>query len=182
MAASRVDSQSIGWDLFFVDLEQLVLDHEQLKASNLSTNISLDETLLERFENAVQALGNVLPHVHHSHSLAAILSEIAHNLQLMHWDYIRHSEFPCRSRCSQVAVLSFNLPETVKTGQPGRPKHYLSHLQSSKPPTVLNFLSLKQDSTLTLLEHNALFCPLRPPYWFSLLLSLFPSVPYHRKF
>ena len=106
MAAGRVDSQSIGWDLFFVDLEQLVLDYEQLKASNLSTNISLDETLLERFENAVQALRNVLPHVHHSHSLAAMLSEIAHNLQLMYWDYIRHSEFPCRSRCSQVAVLS----------------------------------------------------------------------------
>ena len=48
MAAGGVDSQSIGWDLFFVDLEQLVLDYEQLKASNLSTNISLDETLLER--------------------------------------------------------------------------------------------------------------------------------------
>ena len=57
---------------FFVDLEQLVLDYEQLKASNLSTNISLDESLLERFENAVQALRNVLPHVHHSHSLNAI--------------------------------------------------------------------------------------------------------------
>lgn len=125
MAAGGVDSQSIGWDLFFVNLEQLVLDYEQLKASNLSTNISLDETLLERFENAVQALRNVLPHVHHSHSLAAMLSEIAHNLQLMYWDYIRHSEFPCRSRCSQVAVLSFNLPETVKTGQPGRPKFYI---------------------------------------------------------
>ena len=64
----------------------------------------------------------MLLHVHHSHSLAAILSEIAHNLQLIYWDYIRHSEFPCRSGCSQVAVLSFNLPETVKTGQPGRPK------------------------------------------------------------
>ena len=38
----------------------------------------------------------------------------------MYWDYIRHSE--CLSRCSQVAVLSFNLPETVKTKQPGRPK------------------------------------------------------------
>ena len=84
MAAGGVDSQSIGWDLFFVDLEQLVLDYEQLKASNLSTNISLDETLLERFENAVQALRNVLPYVHHSRSLAAILSEIAHYLQLMH--------------------------------------------------------------------------------------------------
>ena len=73
-AAGGVDSQSIGWDLFFVDLKQF-----KLKASNLSTNISLVETLLERFENDVQALQNVLPHVHHSHSLAAILSEIAHN-------------------------------------------------------------------------------------------------------
>ena len=83
---------AIGWDMFFIDLEQLVLDYEQLKASNFTTNYSLDETLLERFENAVQALRNVLPHVHHSHSVAAILSEIAHNLQLMYWDYIRHSE------------------------------------------------------------------------------------------
>ena len=40
----------------------------------------------------------------------------------MYWDYIRHGDFPCRSRCSQVAVLSFNLPESVKTGHPGRPK------------------------------------------------------------
>ena len=55
-------SHSIGWDLFFIDLEQLVLDYEQLKASNFTTNYSLDETLLERFENAVQALRNVLPH------------------------------------------------------------------------------------------------------------------------
>ena len=51
---------------------ELVIDYEQLKASNLSTNICLDETILERFENAVQALRNVLSYVHHSHSLAAI--------------------------------------------------------------------------------------------------------------
>ena len=40
----------------------------------------------------------------------------------MYWYYIRHGDFPCRSRCSQVAVLSFNLPESVKIGHPGRPK------------------------------------------------------------
>ena len=40
----------------------------------------------------------------------------------MYWNYIRHGDFPCRSRCSQVAVLSFNLPESVKTVHPGRPK------------------------------------------------------------
>ena len=85
---------------FFIDLEQLVLDYKQLKASNFTTNYSLDETLLERFENADQALRNVLPHVHHSHSVAAILSEIAHNLQRMYWDCIRHGDFPCRSICS----------------------------------------------------------------------------------
>ena len=73
MAAGGAASHSIGWDLFFIDLEQLVLDYEQLKASNFTTNYSLDETLLERFENAVQALRNMLPHVHHSHSVAAIL-------------------------------------------------------------------------------------------------------------
>ena len=44
MVAGGVDSQSIGSDLFFVDLKQLVLDYEQLKASNFSTNISLVET------------------------------------------------------------------------------------------------------------------------------------------
>ena len=73
MAAGGAASHSIGLDLFFIDLEQLVLDYEQLKASNFTTNYSLDETLLERFENAVQALRNLLPHVHHSHSVAAIL-------------------------------------------------------------------------------------------------------------
>ena len=40
----------------------------------------------------------------------------------MYWDYIHHGDFPCHSRCSQVAVLSFNLPESVKTGHPVRPK------------------------------------------------------------
>ena len=108
-------------ELLFTDLEQLVLDYEQLKASNFTTNVSLDETLLERFENVVQVLRNVLPHIQHSHSFVT-LSEIAHNLRLMYWDYICHSGFPCRSRCSQVVVLSLRLPETIKTGQPGRPK------------------------------------------------------------
>ena len=109
---------SIGWNFFFTDLEQLVLDYEQSKASII---VSPDETLLGRFENAVQALRNVLPHIRHSHSFAT-LSKIAHNLRLMYWDYIRHSDFPCRSRCSQVAVLLLSLPETIKTEQPGRPK------------------------------------------------------------
>ena len=65
---------------FFIDLEQLVLDYEQLKASNFTTNVSLDETLLERLENGVQALRNVLPLVHHSHSLAAIYCQKLHTI------------------------------------------------------------------------------------------------------
>ena len=68
MAAEATNQmQSIVWNFFFTDLEQLVLDYEQLKASNFTTNVSLDETLLERFENAVQALENV-PHIQHSHN------------------------------------------------------------------------------------------------------------------
>ena len=62
-AAAANQMQSIVWNFFFTDLEQLVLDYEQLKASNFTTNVSLDETLLERFENVVQALRNVLPHI-----------------------------------------------------------------------------------------------------------------------
>ena len=80
---------AIGWDMFFIDLEQLVLDYEQLKASNFTTNYSLDETLLERFENAVQALRNVLPHVHHSHSVAAILSVIIYMQKFQHAYWLR---------------------------------------------------------------------------------------------
>lgn len=107
MAAGATNQmESIGWNFFFTDLEQLVLDFEQLKASNFTTNVSLDETLLERFENAVQALQNVHPHIQHSHSFAT-LSEIAHNLRLMCCIllyYIRHTDFPCRSRCSQFNI------------------------------------------------------------------------------
>ena len=111
MAARATNQmQSIVWNFFFTDLEQLVLDYEQLKVSNFTTNVSLDETLLERFENAVQALRNVLPHIQHSHSFVT-LSKIAGNLWLMYWDYICHSDFPCRSRCSQVVVLSLSLPD-----------------------------------------------------------------------
>ena len=83
MAAEATNQmQSIVWNFFFTDLEQLVLDYEQLKASNFTTNVSLDKTLLERFENVVQALRNVLPHIRHSHSFVT-LSEIAHNLRLV---------------------------------------------------------------------------------------------------
>ena len=62
----------------------------------------------------------------HSHSFAS-LSEIAHNLRLIYGDYIRHSDLPCRSRCSQVAGLSLRLPETIETEQPVRPKFDINY-------------------------------------------------------
>ncbi|KAJ7373312.1 hypothetical protein OS493_012903 [Desmophyllum pertusum] len=48
--------------------------------------------------------------------------EITRNFQLMFWDCHRGCEFPSRTRCSQVAVLSLSSPNRVDTGQVGRPK------------------------------------------------------------
>ena len=43
--------------------------------------------------------------------------------QLMFWNCYRRCEFPSRTRCSQVAVLSLSSPNRVVNGQVGRPKY-----------------------------------------------------------
>ena len=45
------------------------------------------------------------------------------NFQLMLWNCYRRCEFPSRTRCSQVAVLSLSSPNRVVNGQVGRPKY-----------------------------------------------------------
>ena len=47
---------------------------------------------------------------------------MARNFQLMLWDCHHRCEFPSRTRCSQVAVLSLSSPNRVDTGQVGRIK------------------------------------------------------------
>ena len=44
------------------------------------------------------------------------------NFQLMFWDCHRRCEFPSRTRCSQVAVLSLSSPDRVDARQVERPK------------------------------------------------------------
>lgn len=44
------------------------------------------------------------------------------NFLLMFWDCHRRCEYPSRTRCSQVAVLSLSSPNRVDTRQVGRPK------------------------------------------------------------
>ena len=90
------------------------------------SSLAFDETLLDRFENTIKALRNILPHLHQSNFLSIVLSKIAHNLQLMYWDYIRQRDFCVDRRYSQVAVFSLNQPGVNWTKQPGRPKFDMS--------------------------------------------------------
>ena len=48
--------------------------------------------------------------------------EMIRNFQLMFWDCHRRCEFPSRTRCLQVAVLSLSSPNRVDTRQVGGPK------------------------------------------------------------
>ena len=71
-------------------------------------------------ENSFRALQNVSHFVSQTNKEAVL--EMARNFQLMFWDCHRRCEFPSRTRCSQVAVLSLSSPNRVDTGQVGRPK------------------------------------------------------------
>ena len=75
-----------------------------------------------RLENAVRALQNV-SHVPSQTNKESVL-EMARNFQLMFRDCHRKCEFPSRTRCSQVAILSLSSPNRVNTrqGQVGRLK------------------------------------------------------------
>ncbi|KAJ7318916.1 hypothetical protein OS493_036907 [Desmophyllum pertusum] len=105
------------WSLFFTDLDELLCDYEQHRSTN---DIALKERLTIRLEDAVKALQNVSPYVSETNMSAVF--EITRNFQLMFWDCHRGCEFPSRTRCSQVAVLSLSSPNRVDTGQVGRPK------------------------------------------------------------
>ena len=109
-----IDSQ---WNLFFTDLDELLSEYEQ----HLPTNdIAITENLTIRLENAVRAFQNVSHFVSQTNREAVL--EMTRNFQLMFWDCHLRCEFPSRTRCSQVAVLSLSSPNRVDTRQVGRPK------------------------------------------------------------
>ena len=104
--------------LFFTDLEELFCEYEQHQSAS---DISLKENLTIRLENAVQALQNLSPFVSDANSEAVL--EVTRNFQLMFWNCYRRCEFPSRTRCSQVAVLSLSSPNRVVNRRVGRPKY-----------------------------------------------------------
>ena len=93
-----IDSQ---WNLFFTDLDGLLSEYEKHRPTN---DIAITENLTIRLENAVRALQNV-SHFESQTNREAVL-EMTRNSQLMFCDCHRRCEFPSRTRCSQVAVLS----------------------------------------------------------------------------
>lgn len=66
------------------------------------------------------ALHNVYPYV--SEKTRSAILEITRNIQFKFWDCQRGCEFPSRTRCSQVAVLSLSSPNQLNSGHVGRPK------------------------------------------------------------
>ena len=118
MAVIAVRSVVQRASLFFTDLEKLLCEYEQ---HQLASDISLKENLAIRLENAVQALQNLSPFVSDANREAVL--EMTRTFQLMFWNCYRRCEFPSRTRCSQVAVLSLSSPNRVVNGQVGRPKY-----------------------------------------------------------
>ena len=115
---TQADQNDINsqWSLFFTDLDELLSEYEQHRSTN---DIAITENLTIRLEKAVRALQNVSHFVSQT-NMEAVL-EMARNFQLMFWDCHRRCEFPSRTRCSQVAVLSLSSPNRVDTRQVGRP-------------------------------------------------------------
>ena len=113
-AVQNVNSQ---WSLFFIDLDELLSEYEHYRSTN---DIAITENLTIRLKNAFRALQNVSHFVSQTNKEAVL--EMARNFQLMFWDCHRRCEFPSRTRCSQVALLSLSSPNRVDTGQVGRPK------------------------------------------------------------
>ena len=105
------------WSLFFTDLDESLSEYEQDRSTN---DIAITENLTFRLENVVRALQNVSHFVSQTNKEAVL--EMARNFQLMFWDCHRRCEFPSRTRCSQVAVLSLSSPNRVDTRQVGRLK------------------------------------------------------------
>ena len=98
------------WNLVFTDLDELLSEYEQHWSTN---DIAITENLIIRLENAVRALQNVSHFVPQTNKEAVL--EMTRNFQLMFWDCHRRCEFPSRTRCSQVAVLSLISPNRVDT-------------------------------------------------------------------
>ena len=134
-AVTQVDQNGRNnsqWNLFFIDLDELLSEYEQHQSTN---DIAITETLNIRLENAVQALQNVCHFVSEINREAVL--EMTRIFQLMFWDCHRRSEFPSRTRCSQVAIFSLSSPNRVHTGQVGRPKFDIKRHWSSSFPWVL---------------------------------------------
>ena len=114
---NMADEEGNEWMLFFNDLEVLLSFYEQNQRSN---DIVIKERLSIRLENAVKALQNISVHVSDENKSA--VQEITRNFQMMYWDCRRAYEFPTRTRCTQVAVMSLDSPSTAMDGHVGRPK------------------------------------------------------------
>ena len=132
---TQADQNNINsqWSLFFKDLDELLSEYEQHRSTN---DIAITENLTIRLENAVRALQSVSHFVSYTNKEAVL--EMALNFQLCFGTAIVHlrCEFPSRTRCSQVAVLSLSSPNRVDTGQVGRPKFDI------KEETVVELRSL----------------------------------------
>ena len=89
--------------LFFTDLDELLSEYEQHRSTN---DIAITKNLTIRLENGVRALQNVSHFVSQTNKEAVL--EMARNFQLMFWGCHHRCEFPSRTRCSVVAVLSLS--------------------------------------------------------------------------
>ena len=106
------------WSLFFTELDELLCEYEQHQSMS---DICFKEKLTIGLENAVQALQTLSPFVSDANREAVL--DMTRNFQLMFWNCYRRCEFPSRTRCSQVAVLSLSSPNRVVNRRVGRPKY-----------------------------------------------------------
>ena len=118
MSDATTPGTTDSWSEFFLDLEQVLTDYEEVKGSN---DVLRMEYVSTRLEHAIQALRSMLPYANSQDG--QLLSEIANNLQVMFLQCSCVIEYPHRSRCSQIAIMAVKTPCAVQADHPGRPKY-----------------------------------------------------------
>ena len=106
-----IDSQ---WNLFFTDLDELLSEYEQHGPTN-DIAITLDYSFGKCSSSFAKCIALCKT------NREGVL-EMTRSFQLMFWDCHRRCEFPSRTRCSQVAVLSLSSPNRVDARQVGKPQ------------------------------------------------------------
>ena len=108
---------SNSWEQFFSALVNLLNECERLSVT--TTDNATREAIGIRLEYSILALQQILPLLNQSR---ATFVDVLRNLYSLHDYYC----CPQLSSCSQLAVYMLDVPEVLRSGNPGRPKYIIT--------------------------------------------------------